>query len=28
LFHAATLHRLYVLSKEQRRTMTAEENQK
>ena len=28
LFHAATLHRLYNLSREQKRTMTAEEHQK
>ncbi|XP_073238688.1 eukaryotic translation initiation factor 3 subunit A-like isoform X4 [Porites lutea] len=28
LFHASTLHRLYVLSREQKRTMTNEEHQK
>ena len=28
LFHACTLHRLYVLSREQKRTMTTEEHQK
>lgn len=28
LFHACTLHRLYVLSREQKRTMTNEEHQK